>query len=102
MSPRNRSIVITRRAQRDIDDIILHSLDNWDEDQARTYRAALERALDSLREFREIGQTREELGPDYRSLGVEQHVIYYRLEPTTILVRRILHRRREVRREMLE
>ena len=66
------------------------------------YHAAIDRALHELLDFPAMGRSRDDLGPGFRSRRVEQHVIYYRVEDDAILIARILHVRREVKRELLE
>ena len=102
MSFPKRSLIITPRADRDIESILLHSLDAWGGRQKDSYRAALERAFQELVDFPAIGRPRDELGPGYPSRRVEQHIIYYRVEDHVIRVARILHVRREVKRKLLE
>jgi plasmid stabilization system protein ParE len=90
------------RANRDIERILLHSLDTWGEHQQNAYRAAIERAFQDLIEFPEMGRARDDLGAGYRARRVEQLVVYDRVEADSIWVVRILHIRRDVRRELLE
>lgn len=49
-----------------------------------------------------MGRGRDDLRPGYRSLRVEQHVIYYQIEDKTIRVNRILHDRQDAARELAE
>ena len=102
MSSRSHSLIVSPRANRDIDAILLHSLETWGERQKDAYKAALDRALRELVDFPEMGRSRDDLGPGVRSRRVEQHVIFYRVDTGSIRVLRILHGRREVRRELLE
>ena len=102
MSSPKRALIISPRADRDIESILLHSLDVWGERQMDAHGAALERAFQDLLDFPAMGRPRDDLGPGYRSRRVEQHMIYYRVDADAIQFARILHVRREVKRELLE
>jgi toxin ParE1/3/4 len=80
-------------ARADIDGVLLYTRKRWGADQRRRYRNDLRRAMDSLREFPELGPARSEVAPGCRILAVEQHIIYYRLEEeqNEIVVGRLLH-----------
>lgn len=45
----------------------------------------------SLTDHPELGRARDELVLRYRSLVVEQHTVYYRIEDDAIAVGRIIH-----------
>jgi len=47
-----------------------------------------------------IGRRRPELRSDLRSFPVPPHVIYFRLEESIVEILRILHGRRDVRRDL--
>ena len=102
MSSRSRPVTLSPRAELDYADILLDSLLTWGEAQARRYQAGLDRALNLLGEYPEIGPRRLDLPPRFRANLVERHVIYYRIEPDRIHVNHILHERREDRLEDLE
>ena len=102
MSSRRRALRFSRRAERDLEEILAHSQETWGERQMDAYHASIDRALDHLLDFPSMGRARDDLGPGFRSSRVEQHVIYYRVEADAIRVARILHVRREVKRELLE
>lgn len=102
MSSLRRQVIVAPRAAHDFEDILLHSLHTWGDEQARRYQAALDRAIDGLEDFPEIGPTRDDLPAGFRMRFVEQHIIYYRIEEETIRVVRILHRRQQVSSDLLE
>lgn len=96
MSAHKPVVQLSRQAERDFDDIVLFTRRTWGEQQKRAYRAAIGRALRQLRDFPELGPSRDDLFPGCRGLQVEQHVLYYHQpRPTTIVVVRILHVRQE-------
>ena len=80
---------------------LLSTLREWGEDQEALYAAELDRAFVALRNHPQLGRPRDDLRPGYRAYLVEQHVIYYRLTHTEIIVLRILHGRTNARRALL-
>lgn len=96
MSARRVDVQLSPSALRDFDDILLYTRRTWGAGQRARYRAAIERALDTLSRFPEAGRPRDDRFPGCRSLQVEQHVIYfYQSGPDEIEVIRILHQRQD-------
>jgi toxin ParE1/3/4 len=93
---------LSREAEDDLTDIVQYTADTWGQEQAVAYKAKLDQALRNLVDFPALGRARDDLPSGYRSLRVEQHVIYYRIEGRAIRVNRILHVRRDAKREVLE
>src|SRR5262245_26610087 len=91
MSPRKRQIVVTSRARNDIETILAYTFRNWGADQERKYDRAIVRAFSNLRRFPLMGRVRDDLSSDLRSFPVEQHVIYYTVDDTSVTIVRILN-----------
>ena len=87
---RNRLIVSTR-AQRDIDGILLYTTERWGAYQRRRYQQKLRGALRALKDHPERGVLREEYYPGCRRLPVEHHLVYYHLDDENIVIDRVLH-----------
>ena len=100
MSARKRPVRLAPDAQRDYDDILLHSFLTWGETQMQHYRSALDRGLVAIGDHPEIGRPRDQLLPGCRSLQVEHHELYYRIKPDVIEVVRILHERADAARHL--
>jgi toxin ParE1/3/4 len=100
MSSRSLPVDLSRRAQRDLRVILARTREEWGDEQEAIYAEALRRALLTLGDFPESGRSREELGPGYRSLVVEQHILFYQVEPRRVTVVRILHGRMDARRAL--
>jgi toxin ParE1/3/4 len=100
MSAPKVRLIISPRARRDYESILLYTLREWGEDQEAIYAAALDRAFVALRDYPQLGRVRDDLRPGYRAYLVEQHVVYYRLTDSAIIVMRILHGRANVRRAL--
>lgn len=91
MSSHRLPVIVSSRAQADYEDILAYSERTWGEDQALAYEAAIDRALDDVGSFPQIGRARDDLSPGYRSFPVEQHVIYYSVADIAVTIIRILH-----------
>lgn len=83
----------TSAADADLEGIVAESLESWGERQADAYYIAIVAAIRRLGDYPEIGRERDDLFVGCRSHPVEQHLIYYRIARSGILVFRILHKR---------
>jgi toxin ParE1/3/4 len=90
---------LSPRADDDLADILQYTAATWGQEQADAYQSTIYEALKRLVEHPELGQIRDELRPRLRSLRVEQHIVYYRVEGDLLRVSRILHRRRNTRHQ---
>jgi toxin ParE1/3/4 len=79
-------------AVRDLTEILGYSIDAHGEAAAEAYLADLDRALDRLREYPELGAARPELNPLLRCLPCREHRIFYRFDGRAISVVRVLHK----------
>lgn len=77
----------------DLKGIWRYSFDEWDEAQADKYLAEIEAGIEKLRHNPKLGRPREEVRTGYRSLQVNQHIVYYVLTPSVIRIIRVLHAR---------
>lgn len=102
MSSPSLPVALAQAARDDLRDIELYTFAAWGERQWQAYEARLWQALESLGDNPGRGRTRDELVPGYRSLVVDQHVIFYQRLPTAIVVIRILHGHADARRALRE
>jgi toxin ParE1/3/4 len=103
MSARKTAIRLTREAADDLTNISMYSWQTCGEEQATIYEAAIARTLASLRQYPQLGRTRDNMFPGCRSVQVQQHVIYYHQSgETEIEVVRILHRGQDASSEVRE
>lgn len=101
MSALELRLVLTERAQRDIQSLLLYTLQRWDADQVTTYEAAIHDTPETLRGQPNLGKVRDELLPGLRSYPVHRHVIFYRVESESLVGQRIVHTRMDVKRALL-
>ena len=84
-------IVDSELAEVDLLDIWLYTAEEWSLAQADIYITQLGRAVESLLAHPEIGKDRSDLRAGYRSLLVNHHIVFYRLNDSEIEVIRVLH-----------
>src|SRR5215216_7191801 len=79
MSARRPTVTLKPAARRDFRSILAYTSGRWGIAQRDIYRAAINRAFDTLGDNPEIGKARDELSPGLRTFQVEEHVIFYRM-----------------------
>ena len=87
---------LTPKADQDLAQIWRHTNENWGKSQANKYLKLLEKGLQMLLQHPRSGKVRDEIRRGYRSLPVENHVVFYRIRDKDIEIVRILHQRMEV------
>jgi toxin ParE1/3/4 len=93
--------IVTRpRAREDLKGIWHYTFNEWGEVQADQYLAEIKAGIEQLRHNPKIGRPREEVRSGYRSLRVNQHIVYYLLTPTVIRIIRVLHARQDPDRHL--
>ena len=102
MSARGPTVTLKPAARRDFRSILAYTSAQWGVTQRDIYRAAIDRAFETLGANPEIGKARDELSPGLRSYQVEQHVIYYRVSSSGVRIVRILHGRMDAARHLDE
>jgi toxin ParE1/3/4 len=93
--PSGRKLRLSVEAQDDLRDLLQYSLQRWGWQQRDAYKSKIQRRLRDLATYPDLGRARDEYFPGCRSLPVEQHVVYYPVTETEILVTRILHAKRD-------
>ena len=89
-------VLFTPAAKRDLESIRDFSFENWGAEKAEDY---LRRIFHSARELAErpnLGRSRDDVLPGYRSRRVGSHAIFFKVLDGGIEVIRILHQRMDV------
>ncbi len=86
-------IVKSPLAENDLLDIWQYSYHKWGEDQAVKYLLQLDAGMQGLTNNPKVGKSREVVRKGYRSVQINRHVIYYRLQGEIIDIVRVLHER---------
>ena len=92
MSVRKLRVTLKPRTRQDA---LLYTCEQWGEEQRRRYRARLYDGMRRLVDYPELGPARDDLYPGCRSFHIEQHVIFYEVTETEIVVGRVLHVRQD-------
>ena len=87
---------LTPTADQDLAQIWRHTNEIWGRSQADKYLQLLEKGFVMLLHHPKLGRTRDEIRRGYRSLPIENHVIFYRIGDNDIEIVRILHQRMEI------
>lgn len=89
-------IIVSPQAQRDLKDIRIYTLQSWGAHQADVYLSKIEDAFYSLLENPEAGRLRADVKLGYRSIVIEKHVLFYKIEKTEIHILGIPHGRMDI------
>ena len=87
----SRRLSLSPAAKNDVRYILQYSVQTWGEQQRNAYADSLAAAFEDQRTYPELCRARDDVFPGCRSHPVEQHGIYYRVEPRRVRVLRILH-----------
>jgi len=89
---------LTPAAERDLETIWTHTSQKWGVAQANRYIDILAMAFDELAQSPNIAMACNHIRSSYRRLGVERHMIYFRVTVYGILVVRIPYDRMDAPR----
>ena len=89
------TLVISMAAKQDLESIYHFSLENWGVHQAEHYLTRFKTKLNELSNNPNIGQKRQDLLTNTRSILVGRHVIFYQISNQTIHILRVLHERQD-------
>ncbi|MBU0499372.1 MAG: type II toxin-antitoxin system RelE/ParE family toxin [Gammaproteobacteria bacterium] len=87
-------------AERDLEAIFIFTAKRWGIEQANRYTDFLIAAFVRLSQSPMRATVCDNIRPGYRRLGVERHVIYFRITSYGIAVVRILHDRMDAQRHL--
>ena len=88
-----RRIVKRPLAREDLIGIWRYTYEEWGEQQADRYLDELEAGIAKLQNHPRLGRARDEIRQGYRSLAINQHVVFYTVEGDVIRIIRVLHAR---------
>ncbi|ONF43279.1 plasmid stabilization protein [Marinobacter lutaoensis] len=89
------TLVISPVARDDLKQIYQYGALNWGISRATSYLEHIKEQLWHLTEHPEMGVMRDELLPAMRSLSVDSHVVFYRLQELQVQIVRVLHARQD-------
>jgi len=91
--------VLSEEADRDISDIFDFSAQTFGYVQAAEYMLSLEACLLRLVDNPALGRERNEIRAGLRSVALASHVVFYRVDDTSVRVVRVLHGSRDLPRQ---
>ena len=84
---------LTEEADRDVEEILTYSVNNFGVTQTQHYFEALKKCIELLADNPNMGHSAEDILPEYLRFPHESHIIFYKSLSSSILVVRILHER---------
>lgn len=78
-------IVLHPRAETDLDDIWQFTFETWGATQANTYLKQLDLGFQQLTKNPKLGKPCDNIRTGYRSLHLNRHIAYYRLQSRQII-----------------
>ena len=93
-------LVIPPAAKADLKDIYQYGLRQWGQAQSDIYLENLKDHFWSLTKQPLMGVERPELLPGTRSLSIESHTLFYRVNSDRVEIIRVLHGRQDPQRHL--
>jgi len=94
------SIVRTRQAEEDLNDIFKYSFENFGEEQAEKYYDGLEDRLTDILNKTAHSTDWSDARPDMRRVNYEHHAIFYRRDGDDVIIIRVLHQKMDIFRHL--
>jgi len=86
-------VVRSPLAENDLLNIWQYSYEKWGANKAGEYLLQLNSGMQELANNPLLGKSREIVRPSYRSIQINRHVIYYKVQNDVIDIIRVLHER---------
>ena len=96
----SHQLVIAPAAKDDLKEIYQYGLRQWGQSQSESYVSTIKNQFWLLTQQPLIGTQRPELLPDFRSLPINSHTLFYRVTTTRVEVIRVLHGRQDPQRHL--
>lgn len=93
MSVPRLTVSLQSAARKDVRDLLAYTGRRWGPTQQALYNQQINEAFELLSRNPELGPAKPHLAHNIRAYHVQQHMIYYRLTSSSIVVVRILHQR---------
>lgn len=89
---------VSNEASADLENIWLHTFENWSLEQADRYVQLILDEFDYISKNPYSGKDRKEIRQGYRSSKVKSHLIFYTIEihSAQIKIERVLHERMDI------
>jgi len=77
-----------------------HTEETWGTEQRDRYLSQLYTGFEEIRKAPKLGRNRDELYPGMRSKRVQEHIVYYFVEKSQIVIAGVLHGRMDPSRHL--
>ena len=94
------SLVYSGEASADNDEVAAFSLERFGPEVAFAHVAGLETSCERLADFPELAAVYPRIRSEIRCLTYRRHRIFYRIEAGEVLIVRVLHSARDVKRTL--
>ena len=94
-------LVIRPKARADLKHIWRYSVGQWGASQADRYIRDLEREIQGLAHFPELGVSYEHVRAGYRALHIKRHLVFYRRQGGRLEIVRVLHEAMRVEQHLM-
>lgn len=94
------NLLISPRAEQDLQEIYYHTFINWGFVQAEKYQDQLFDGMNHILEYREIRKAYLHTKIKYRKFHINRHLIFYRFEKEDCIIIRLLHDRMNLREHL--
>ena len=84
-------LLVRPRARRDLKDIWRYTVQQWGAAQADQYLYDLDREIQGLLKFPDLGTPADHIRAGYRRLHVKRHLVFYRRDGQRLEIVRVLH-----------
>jgi toxin ParE1/3/4 len=84
-------LVVRPRARRDLKAIWAHTVQQWGAAQADRYLQDIDREIQGLLKFPELGTPYDHVRAGYRALHVKRHLVFYLRKGQCLEIVRVLH-----------
>ena len=84
-------LLVRPRARRDLKEIWRYTVRQWGAAQADQYLYDLDREIQGLLKFPELGTPYDPIRAGYRRLHVKRHLVFYRRDGQRLEIVRVLH-----------
>ncbi len=83
---------LSEAAKDDLLSIVKYTQQRWGKEQAKTYNRELRECCGRIASFQLIGRPAEALHSGLRRVEQGSHVVFYSIEGSGVVIRRILHK----------
>lgn len=84
-------LAITPKAQSDLREIWRYTHRTWSAEQADRYLTKINNVISMLRRKPDLGKACEDVAPGLHRKSAERHIIFFRFNPSELIISRVLH-----------